>query len=143
MCWTAEDCALMMNVLAHHDPQDPGSADVPLPDFTAGIGTSLQGVRVGVVRHFFETDLLTDPEMIVMLETSLTALRDMGCIVRDVSLAKSQTYNDVASLISRSKSYAVHQHWLRTTPELYRPIRPPSLDGGRVHCGIGLRQRPT
>jgi aspartyl-tRNA(Asn)/glutamyl-tRNA(Gln) amidotransferase subunit A len=119
MCWTAEDCALMMNVLAQHDPQDPGSADVPIPDFTAGIGTSLQGLRVGVVRHFFESDLLTDPEMIVMLETSLAALRDMGCIVRDVSLAKFQAYNDVASLISRSESYAVHQHWLRTTPELY------------------------
>jgi aspartyl-tRNA(Asn)/glutamyl-tRNA(Gln) amidotransferase subunit A len=119
MCWTAEDCALMMNVLARHDPQDPGSADVPVTDFAAGIGMSLKGVRVGVARHFFETDLLTDPEMIAMLETSLVALRDMGCIVRDVALAPYHTYNDVASLISRSESYAVHQHWLRTTPELY------------------------
>jgi aspartyl-tRNA(Asn)/glutamyl-tRNA(Gln) amidotransferase subunit A len=119
MCWTAEDCALMMNVLARHDPQDPGSADVPVTDFAAGIGMSLKGVRVGVARHFFETDLLTDPEMIAMLETSLVALRDMGCIVRDVALTPYHTYNDVASLISRSESYAVHQHWLRTTPELY------------------------
>ncbi|MFO1026726.1 MAG: amidase [Acetobacteraceae bacterium] len=119
MCWTAEDCALMMNVLARHDAGDAASADVPVCDYTAGIGTSLRGLRVGVVRHFFEKDLLTDPEMIAMLETSLTALRGMGCAVTDVTLAPFQVYADVASLISRSESYAIHQHWLRHTPELY------------------------
>ncbi|MBS0639447.1 MAG: amidase, partial [Proteobacteria bacterium] len=119
MCWTAEDCALMMNVLARHDAGDAASADVPVCDYTAGISTSLRGLRVGVVRHFFEKDLLTDPEMIAMLETSLTALRGMGCAVTDVTLAPFQVYADVASLISRSESYAIHQHWLRHTPELY------------------------
>ncbi|MFL5251499.1 MAG: amidase [Rhodopila sp.] len=119
MCWTSTDCGLMMNVLARHDPQDAASANVALSDFTADIGKPLTGLRVGVVRHFFEKDLLTDPEMIAMLETSVTALRDMGCRVQDVTLAPFQTYNDVATLISRSESYAVHQHWLRTTPELY------------------------
>lgn len=119
MCWTAEDCALMMNVLAKHDPEDAASAAVPECDYAAGIGASLKGLRVGVVRHFFEKDLLTDPEMIAMLETSLTALRGMGCSVTDVTLAPFQVYADVASLISRSESYAVHQHWLRNTPELY------------------------
>jgi aspartyl-tRNA(Asn)/glutamyl-tRNA(Gln) amidotransferase subunit A len=119
MCWTAEDCALMMNVLAGHDPLDAASASVAVGDFNAGLGQPLTGLRVGVVRHFFEKDLLTDPEMIAMLESSLAVLRDMGCSVRDVTLAPFQTYNDVASLISRSESYAVHQHWLRTTPEKY------------------------
>jgi len=41
MCWTAEDCALMMQVLARHDPMDPASADVKIPDFLAGFGASL------------------------------------------------------------------------------------------------------
>ena len=36
MCWTAEDCALMMDVLAGYDPLDPGSADVPKPSFALG-----------------------------------------------------------------------------------------------------------
>ena len=55
MCWTSEDCALMMQVLACHDPMDPGSASVPAVDYTAGLGKDLTGLRVGVVRHFFET----------------------------------------------------------------------------------------
>jgi len=119
MCWTSEDCALVMQVLARHDPRDAASASVPAADFSAGLGQKLSDLRVGVVRHFFETDLLTDPETIAALETSLMALRDMGAIVRDVTLAPFGTYADVGSLISRSESYAAHQHWLRTTPELY------------------------
>jgi aspartyl-tRNA(Asn)/glutamyl-tRNA(Gln) amidotransferase subunit A len=119
MCWTAEDCALMLQVLARHDPQDAASAQVPIPDFTATIGQTLTGLRVGVVRHFFETDLLTDPETIAALETSLMALRDLGAVVGDVTLAPFGTYNDVSSLISRSESYSTHQYWLRTTPQLY------------------------
>ncbi|MDR3529682.1 MAG: amidase [Rhodopila sp.] len=119
MCWTSEDCALMMQALAGHDPMDPGSASVPPTDYAAAIGQGLSGLRVGVVRHFFEKDLVTDPETIAALETSVVALRDMGAVVRDVTLSPFGTYADCGSLISRSESYAIHQHWLRTTPELY------------------------
>jgi aspartyl-tRNA(Asn)/glutamyl-tRNA(Gln) amidotransferase subunit A len=119
MCWTSEDCALMMQVLACHDPNDAGSASVPAADYTAAIGAPIAGLRIGVVRHFFEHDLLTDPETIAALETSVLALRDMGAIVGDVKISPFQNYADCGSLISRSEAYAIHQHWLRTTPELY------------------------
>jgi aspartyl-tRNA(Asn)/glutamyl-tRNA(Gln) amidotransferase subunit A len=119
MCWTSEDCALMMQVLACHDPMDAGSATVAPADYSAGMGKSIAGLRVGVVRHFFEKDLLTDPETIAALETSVMALRDLGAIVGDVTLSPFGAYTDVGSLISRSEAYAIHQHWLRTTPELY------------------------
>ncbi len=119
MCWTSEDCALMLQVLACHDPKDPGSALVPAADYSAGIGKSLAGLRIGVVRHFFEKDLLTDPETIAALETSVVALRDLGAVVGDVTLSPFGAYADCGSLISRSEAYSIHQHWLRTTPELY------------------------
>jgi aspartyl-tRNA(Asn)/glutamyl-tRNA(Gln) amidotransferase subunit A len=119
MCWTSEDCALMMQVLACHDPLDPGSALVAATDYIATIGQTLKGLRIGVVRHFFEKDLLTDPETIAALETSVTALRDLGAEVGDVTISPFGVYADCGSLISRSESYAIHQHWLRTTPELY------------------------
>ncbi len=119
ICWTSEDCALMLQVLACHDPLDPASAAGPATDYCAGIGSSLSGLRVGVVRHFFETDLLTDPETIAALEASVMALTDMGAVVGDVRLSPFGRYTDVGSLIARSEAYAIHQHWLRTTPELY------------------------
>jgi aspartyl-tRNA(Asn)/glutamyl-tRNA(Gln) amidotransferase subunit A len=119
MCWTSEDCALMMQVLACNDPIDPGNASVPATDYTGGLGKGLSGLRIGVVRHFFEKDLLTDPETIAALETSVLALRDMGAVVGDVTLSPFGAYADCGSLISRSEAYAIHQHWLRTTPESY------------------------
>ena len=119
MCWTSEDCALMMQVLACHDPMDAGSASVPTVNYKAALDQRLTGLRVGVVRHFFEKDLLTDPETIAALETSVVALRDLGAVVGDVTLSPFGTYADCGSLISRSEAYAIHQHWLRTTPELY------------------------
>src|ERR1700722_2281014 len=108
MCWTSEDCALMMDVLAKHDPL-----------VAASLGGGLRGVRVGVVRHFFETDLSTDAETIAALENSLMALRDMGASVFDVTLSPFDVYTDTGSLISRTEAYAFHQAWLRETPELY------------------------
>jgi aspartyl-tRNA(Asn)/glutamyl-tRNA(Gln) amidotransferase subunit A len=119
MCWTSEDCALMMQVLACHDPQDSSSATVPPIDYAAAVNAPLSGLRVGVVRHFFEKDLITDPETIAALETSLTALQDVGASVADVKLSPFGTYTDVGSLIARSESYSIHQHWLRTTPDSY------------------------
>jgi aspartyl-tRNA(Asn)/glutamyl-tRNA(Gln) amidotransferase subunit A len=47
------------------------------------------------------------------------ALRDLGAIVGDVTLSPFGVYADCGSLISRSEAYAIHQHWLRTSPELY------------------------
>ncbi len=119
MCWTSEDCALMMDVLAVHDPLDAACATPPKVSFADALGGGLAGLRVGVVRHFFETDLTTDPETIAAFETSLAALRELGAGVVDVTLSPFGVYGDTGSLISRSEAYAFHQHWLRTTPELY------------------------
>ena len=48
------DAAIMLNVLAGYDPADPGSRDVPMPDYTAALHRGVHGLRVAVVRnHFF------------------------------------------------------------------------------------------
>jgi aspartyl-tRNA(Asn)/glutamyl-tRNA(Gln) amidotransferase subunit A len=119
MCWTSQDCAIMMNALARHDPLDAAYAPVEVSDFAAELGGSLKGLRAGVVRHFFETDLSTDAETIAALEQCLMALRDMGVSVFDVTLSPFGVYADTGTLISRSESFAIHQEWLRKTPELY------------------------
>jgi aspartyl-tRNA(Asn)/glutamyl-tRNA(Gln) amidotransferase subunit A len=119
MCWTSEDCALMMAALAGHDPLDPGSADVEVPDFAGAICGSVRGMRIGVARHFFETDLVTEPEVIAAFEASLDVLRELGAIVSDAKLAPLGTYMDVCNVIMRAEAYAIHERYLTTTPMLY------------------------
>jgi aspartyl-tRNA(Asn)/glutamyl-tRNA(Gln) amidotransferase subunit A len=53
---TVEDCAIMMQALAGYDPQDPASADVPVPDYRAALAKRLDGLAIGVIRHFHEED---------------------------------------------------------------------------------------
>src|SRR5580704_436306 len=56
MAWTAEDCAIMLPVLAGHDPADPASATQPVPDYTAQLGSGIKDLQIGVIHHFHETD---------------------------------------------------------------------------------------
>ena len=60
---TAEDCALILNAIAGHDPADPASSPVPVGDLMDGIANGIKGLRIGVVRHFWETDMRAHPEL--------------------------------------------------------------------------------
>ena len=119
MCWTSEDCALMMDVLAGHDPLDAGSADVAVPPFAASLGGSLAGVRIGVPRNFFEADLTCEPEVLAAFNTAMDVFRSLGASVTDITLPPLGLFTDVNSMITAAEGFAIHQEWLRKTPELY------------------------
>jgi len=119
MCWTSEDCALMMQALAAHDPLDAGSAKVDVPDFAAALGGGLAGVRIGVPRHFFETDLVCDPEVLAAFNAAMEVFTALGATVTDISLPPLSLFTDVNSMITAAEAYAIHGQWLRKTPELY------------------------
>jgi len=130
LCWTAEDCAFVMDAIAGHDPGDPSSANVSLPPLSASIGKPLTGLRVGVVRHFFEIDQPAGEETIRALTRSLDALRDAGAKTLDITLSPLKDYNAVGTLISRAEGFAVHQHALRHFPEKFGSLARVRLMGG-------------
>ena len=53
MTRTVRDCAIMLGVCAGHDPLDPGSADVPIPDYAAALSGDIKGLRIGLVRNWY------------------------------------------------------------------------------------------
>ncbi len=119
LCWTSEDCALMMDALAGHDPLDVASADPGPIDFAGALGASLRGLRVGVVRHFFEEEVETRADVVAALDNALAALKDAGAGVADVRMSPFAEYNAVGMVISRGEAFAIHEHWLKTHPEKY------------------------
>src|SRR5215210_3930762 len=56
MAWTVEDCAILLQAMAGHDPADPASANRPLPDYRTALQARVKGLRIGVIRHFYERD---------------------------------------------------------------------------------------
>ena len=116
LTWTVEDAALMMQSLAGHDPRDPASANVPIPDYHAALGGGLKGKRIGIIRHFYDEDLPTNDEMRKALEAAYDVLRGLGAELEDVRVRPMQEYYDVKVVIAESELFAVHEGALRERP---------------------------
>lgn len=116
MAWTVADCAALLAVIAGYDPDDPASADRPVPDYLGALGPGLRGMRIGVVRHFHETDIDTAPEVVAAFEAALDVLRSLGAAVEDVRLRPAKQYSDVKITIAESELFNVHAAALRTRP---------------------------
>lgn len=81
---SAEDCALVMNSMAGHDEKDSTSLDHPVPDYTAGLNQSLQGLRVGLPKEYFSHGL--DPAISQTIEAVKSELQKLGAIIKEISL---------------------------------------------------------
>jgi aspartyl-tRNA(Asn)/glutamyl-tRNA(Gln) amidotransferase subunit A len=88
MAQTAEDCAILLNTMAGHDPLDSTSAEVATEDYTAGLGNSLEGLRIGLPSEYFGEGL--DAETAERVRTALSELEKLGATLVDISLPHSE-----------------------------------------------------
>ncbi len=86
MTRTVRDNALMLQVIAGHDPGDPGSADDPVPDYGALLGQDVRGLRIGVIRHFYTGDVAGDPEQVEALDIAVKLLAEAGAEISEITL---------------------------------------------------------
>jgi aspartyl-tRNA(Asn)/glutamyl-tRNA(Gln) amidotransferase subunit A len=88
MARTAEDCALLLQGMAGFDPQDSTSIDEPVPDYSASLNTSLQGLRIGIPKEYFGAGL--DPRIAELVLESVKELEKLGAVVKEISLPNLQ-----------------------------------------------------
>src|SRR6266496_2326786 len=81
MARTARDCAIMLQVMAGHDPLDATSVDTPVPDMLGLMDGSLEGVRIGVPREFFFTIPELDAEVKAAVEAAIARMDDAGATI--------------------------------------------------------------
>ena len=87
ICKSAEDAALMLNVMAGLDNKDSTSIDKPVEDYTATLNDSLQGLRIGVPKQHFAEGLSSEVEQAV--RDALAEYEKMGAIIKEVDLPNS------------------------------------------------------
>jgi aspartyl-tRNA(Asn)/glutamyl-tRNA(Gln) amidotransferase subunit A len=115
---TVEDCAMAMQVLAAHDPLDPGSADVPPGDYLSALKAGVKGLTIGHARAFDEGAAMT-PDQAAAMEEALRVLRDLGATIVEVTLPPMRRFEAASWTLIHAESFAIHQEHLRKTPELY------------------------
>jgi aspartyl-tRNA(Asn)/glutamyl-tRNA(Gln) amidotransferase subunit A len=122
---TVEDCAIMMQALAGYDPDDPASADVPVPDYRAALATRLDGLRIGVVRHFHEHDAVAafgpdsapSAAYTTAFDAACRSLESLGARLTDIKLSPLIDYLDANRLIMLAEAYALHEKDFRERPQ--------------------------
>ena len=85
---TAEDTALLLEILAGHDPADATSVDCPVPNYTETVTRPLEGLRLGLVREYFGEGL--DAEVDATIREAIKVYESLGAEVKEISLPHSR-----------------------------------------------------
>ncbi len=95
----AEDTAILLSVIAGHDPRDSTSANVPVADYSAELTGELRGLKIGVPREYFVKGL--DPAIETSVRNAVNNLAQLGAKVVEISLPHTEyaiaTYYVVAT----------------------------------------------
>ena len=81
---SAGDAALLLGAIAGFDERDSTSVELPVPDYSGALEQPLKGLKIGVLKEFFDKGL--DPAVEQLLRAALEVLRSQGAVIKDVSL---------------------------------------------------------
>jgi len=113
MAWTVEDCALVLQAIAGYDPKDPTSAQHALPDYAKALTGDIRGLRIGVVRHFWEDEGPSPPAMARAMEGAIDVFRALGATIGVARMRQRQAYNDVKMVIAKAELVVIHEQAMR------------------------------
>lgn len=88
MTRTAEDAALLLQVMAGEDPLDSTCATQAVPNFSASLNDSLSGLRIGLPKEYFAEG--TDPAILERVREAIAEFEKLGATVKEISLPKTQ-----------------------------------------------------
>ena len=117
---TIADCALMLEVIAGHDPRDLTSSELPVPSYRETLEDGVKGLRIGVPEDYFYD--YVDDEIGQVLDASIAVLANAGAdIVRvrmPAALARSV---DMHRVIFQAEAASFHREWIERQANEYGP----------------------
>ncbi len=120
LAWTVEDCGLMLGGMI-----PSGSGDL------SQVKGGIKGLRVGVVRHFYEADPHVDESVLLATEQSLKVMEQLGAHVSTVQIGSFDEYCAIARGISWPEEFAAHRAELEGYPDRFTAVSRERLESGR------------
>ncbi len=99
-----EDCALVLQVIAGHDPRDSTSAPYPVPDYTRALVPDLRGLRLGLIREYMGEGVEEGVRRVV--SEAAERLRELGAEIEEISIPLLEYALAVYYIIAPSEASA-------------------------------------
>ncbi len=116
LSWTVEDSAIALRVIAGYDPLDPASVDIAIPDYRSGLGQGVQGLRIGMPRHFFAQAEGVSPEVIAAIDQAAQKLGQLGATIEEIRLPDYALFNACGRVVMLSEAFAIHEQDYQARP---------------------------
>jgi len=111
------DAALVLQATAGHDRADPACVDVPVPDYDAGLGAGVAGLRIGIPSNFYFDRV--EPEVEQAVRAAADLLVSLGATLHEVTIPLTEAIGGALWGIMVPEASAYHQLMLRERGELY------------------------
>ncbi|TAI66254.1 amidase [Bradyrhizobium sp. Leo170] len=116
---TAEDCALLLGLMAGSDPEDPTASTLPVPDYLEAAKGSLKGLKIGLPTAFYVDDL--DSEVARILDETIAVLKREGAEIVKVELPDQRQLSSASQIVLAAEAAAFHKRWMIERPQDYGP----------------------
>ncbi|HZS34414.1 MAG TPA: amidase [Methylomirabilota bacterium] len=125
---TVRDAALLLGAMAGPDPADPTASPRAVPDYVAALDGGVAGLRIGVPDRYYWEGL--DDGVTAAARRATEVLRELGAVLLECPLPDPEPLNDLANLIARCESAAVHARLVREQPHALQPVVRARLEVG-------------
>lgn len=130
MARSAYDCALLLEVMAGHDPGDFYSSTTEVPSYAAMLSGSVEGLRIGVAQPYFFDDPAVDAEGAAAVLAAVEVLRGAGASVSTVSVPYAKQAKEANHITLVAEAFAYHRNNLVSRWKDYGAFTRPMIARG-------------
>ena len=109
---TVEDAAITLGAIAGHDPKDRYSSTAPVLDYRQALSGDLNGLKIGVITEFMESDLV-EPKVRQTVSESFATLGELGATVEEVSVPLSMGAGVASAVLLAVEPALAQQDWIK------------------------------
>lgn len=126
---TVEDAAILLGVIAGHDPKDTSTSHRAVPDYRGALKDGLSGMKIGVPKGYFFDHL--DREILQAVKTAIAKLAESGADILEVSIPHLENCAAMEAHINLAEATSYHEKYLKSRPGDYGPGVRTDLEAGR------------